>query len=152
VKAAPVLRTGEVDMGASNAWADAAGRWLATRQASDEHDLAAKDLKSTMPKTAKRAFGHGVEIKAAKNGTLRIHDLAATEEGVMVMPADDTRDPPDCVGVTPNEQTSLGKQPVHAAVNPHVSYRTDPRQLILPLENVVAAANSPAGSDHGPTE
>src|SRR5712675_403221 len=52
-----------VDMSASNAWAEFAGLFQATRQASLDHERSKTELKALVPEDAKEASGHGVRAK-----------------------------------------------------------------------------------------
>lgn len=74
---APVPAIKEYDMAASNAWADRAAAWLASRAAAKEFDGAVKELKTLVPADAARCFGHGIRIDRAKNGNLSIKEHAA---------------------------------------------------------------------------
>ena len=69
-----------VDMGGSNAWAEFAGLFCATRAAFLDHERAKSELKALMPEDAKEASGHGVRAKRSKSGAVSI-DLIATGEG-----------------------------------------------------------------------
>lgn len=62
----------EVDMAASNMWAHFAGSFIETDLAASWHEEAKEGLKDLMPDEATRAFGHGVQIKRDKRGSLRI--------------------------------------------------------------------------------
>lgn len=66
----PAVR--EVDMTGSNQWADAAVDWIVTRDSVKRFKNAEKALKTSTPDDAAIAFGHGVQVKRAKNGSLRI--------------------------------------------------------------------------------
>ena len=59
-----------VDMTASNAWAEFASIFRATREAFVEHENAKTELKGLMPEDAKEAFGHGVRAKRSKSGSV----------------------------------------------------------------------------------
>src|SRR5271167_4808242 len=67
-----------VDMSASNSWAEFAGLFRNTRQASLEHEKAKAELKGLMPDDAKEAIGHGVRAKRSKSGAVSF-DLLAGE-------------------------------------------------------------------------
>jgi predicted phage-related endonuclease len=69
-----------VDMSGSNAWADMAGLFSATRPAFLDHERAKAELKTLMPEDAKEAFGHGVRAKRSKAGAVSF-DLFAAEAG-----------------------------------------------------------------------
>lgn len=68
----------------ANAWADAAGRWLANRDAAKAFDQAVIDLKGDkkakipglMPEDATEAHGFGITIKRSKSNALTISALA----------------------------------------------------------------------------
>src|SRR5947209_15866099 len=57
-----------VDMTSSNAWAEFAAIFRATRQAFLEHERSKAELKALIPEDAKEAFGHGVKARRAKSG------------------------------------------------------------------------------------
>ena len=59
-----------VDMSASNSWADLAGLFRSTRQASLEHERSKAELKALMPEDAKEAIGHGIRAKRSKSGAI----------------------------------------------------------------------------------
>jgi predicted phage-related endonuclease len=65
----------ETDMTASNAWADAAHRFIDHEEAAKILDGAKKDIKALFPKEARRAFGHGISASKAKNGAVTITKL-----------------------------------------------------------------------------
>jgi len=65
----------EVDMTGSNLWADQAMQWLQHRPAKQAFDKAEKELKGMVAVDVSRAHGHGIEVKRAKNGNLRIGEL-----------------------------------------------------------------------------
>jgi hypothetical protein len=60
-----------VDMSSSNAWTFYAEEYLETMLPAGRHDAAKKALKELVEPDVTRAFGHGVELKRAKNGALR---------------------------------------------------------------------------------
>jgi predicted phage-related endonuclease len=68
-----------VDMSGSNAWAECAGQFRATRLAFLEHERAKSELKSLVPEDAKEAAGHGVRAKRSKSGAVSF-DLLAMED------------------------------------------------------------------------
>ena len=71
-----------VDMTASNAWAEFAGIFAATRSAHLEHEQAKTELKGLMPEDAKEATGHGIRAKRSKSGAVSFDLLANRgEEG-----------------------------------------------------------------------
>ena len=59
-----------VDMSESNAWAEFAGLFCATRSAFLDHERAKSELKGLMPEDAKEASGHGVRAKRSKSGAV----------------------------------------------------------------------------------
>src|SRR6201984_2102160 len=59
-----------VDMTSSNAWAEFAAIFRATRQAFLDHEKSKTELKALVPEDAKEAFGHGVKAKRAKSGAV----------------------------------------------------------------------------------
>jgi hypothetical protein len=69
-----------VDMGSSNSWAEFAGIFRSTRQASLEHEKSKSELKSLMPEDAKEAVGHGVRAKRSKSGAITF-DVLEVEAG-----------------------------------------------------------------------
>ncbi|HAX39639.1 MAG TPA: endonuclease [Clostridiales bacterium] len=62
----------EVDMTGSNEWASSALDWLANKDAAKKFEKAAKSLKGCVENDVGRAFGHGVQIKRSKAGSLTI--------------------------------------------------------------------------------
>jgi predicted phage-related endonuclease len=59
-----------VDMSASNSWAEFAGVFRRTRQASLDHETSKAELKGLMPEDAKEAIGHGIRAKRSKSGAV----------------------------------------------------------------------------------
>ena len=59
-----------VDMSGSNAWAEFAGLFQATRQAAQDHERSKAELKALVPEDAKEASGHGVRAKRSKSGAI----------------------------------------------------------------------------------
>jgi predicted phage-related endonuclease len=59
-----------VDMAASNAWAEHAAIYLATRSAYLDHENAKTELKALVPEDAREACGHGVRAKRSKSGAI----------------------------------------------------------------------------------
>ncbi len=59
-----------VDMSGSNAWAEFANLYRATRPAALEHDRAKAELKALVPDDAKEAAGHGLRAKRSKSGAI----------------------------------------------------------------------------------
>src|SRR6266568_6105413 len=69
-----------VDMTASNAWAEFAAVFRATRQAFLDHEKSKAELKGLIPEDAAAAFGHGVKAKRSKSGAVSF-DLIEPEDG-----------------------------------------------------------------------
>lgn len=65
----------ELDMSDSNSFADAAARWLANQSAAKIFEAADKELKDSIPRDARRAWGHGVEVTRAKNNARRVQKM-----------------------------------------------------------------------------
>ncbi len=59
-----------VDMSGSNAWAEFANVFRATRHAFVEHERSKAELKALMPEDAREASGHGVRAKRSKSGAV----------------------------------------------------------------------------------
>jgi hypothetical protein len=59
-----------VDMTSSNAWAEFAAIFRATRQAFLEHEKAKVELRALIPEDAAEASGHGVRAKRSKSGAV----------------------------------------------------------------------------------
>ena len=70
-----------VDMSESNAWAEFAGLFCATRLAFLDHERAKSELKGLMPEDAKEASGHGVRAKRSKSGAVSFDLLARDGDG-----------------------------------------------------------------------
>ncbi len=68
-----------VDMSESNAWAEFANLFCATRSAFLDHERARSELKALMPEDAKEALGHGVRAKRSKSGAVSF-DLLEKED------------------------------------------------------------------------
>lgn len=62
----------EVDMTGSNEWASNALDWLANKDASKTFASATKAIKELVEPDVGRAFGHGIQIKRSKSGSLSI--------------------------------------------------------------------------------
>ena len=71
-----------VDMSGSNAWAEFAGLFQATRQAALDHERSKAELKALVPEDAREASGHGVRAKRSKSGAISF-DIA--ERGACAM-------------------------------------------------------------------
>jgi hypothetical protein len=67
-------------MSASNAWAELAGLFRATRAPATAHEKAKSELKRLMPEDAKEAFGHGLRAKRAKSGAISFEMLTWEED------------------------------------------------------------------------
>ena len=59
-----------VDMSGSNAWAEFAGLFQATRQAALDHERSKAELKALVPEDAREASGHGIRAKRSKSGAI----------------------------------------------------------------------------------
>jgi predicted phage-related endonuclease len=66
-----------VDMSGSNAWAEFANLYRATRAAAIDHDRAKAELKALVPEDAREASGHGLRAKRSKSGAISFEVLAA---------------------------------------------------------------------------
>jgi len=64
----------EYDMTTSNAWTVAAANYTGTVLAAAQNEAAKKLLKELVPDDASKAHGHGIEIRRAKNGSLRFYE------------------------------------------------------------------------------
>src|SRR6187455_3885685 len=69
-----------VDMSGSNAWAEFACLFQATRQAAQDHERSKAELKALVPEDAREASGHGVRAKRSKSGAISF-DLLREEPG-----------------------------------------------------------------------
>lgn len=67
-----VNATREIDFTGNNEWADAAARYIATKQAASDHDSALSSIKALIEKDVSKAFGHGIIAKRDKRGAIRI--------------------------------------------------------------------------------
>lgn len=70
----------ECDMSASNAWGDAADRYLKNQVAYEAFTKATADLKALVPATAKMAFGKGVQIKVDKKNAMSVSKMPPRQE------------------------------------------------------------------------
>ena len=68
----PKPTTREVDMTDDPGWAGPAEIWLENRHAAKVFRSAEKAIKEIVPANAKRAHGHGIEVKRSRSGSLRI--------------------------------------------------------------------------------
>jgi predicted phage-related endonuclease len=73
-----------VDMSGSNAWAEFAGLFQATRQAALDHERSKTELKALVPEDAKEAKGHGIRAKRSKSGSISF-DILREEPGHAVV-------------------------------------------------------------------
>ena len=64
----------EICLEGNNAWAAAAADWLQHKDAARRHSAAVTALKSMVEEDAARVFGHGVEVKRSKAGSLSIRE------------------------------------------------------------------------------
>lgn len=64
----------ELDLSTSNSWAKSAAEWSAHRAAAKLFGTAVDELKLLVPADVRRAWGHGVEAKRAKNGALTFRE------------------------------------------------------------------------------
>ena len=71
-----------VDMSSSNAWAEYAGLFRATRAALLEHERSKSELKGLMPADAKEAIGHGIRAKRSKAGAVSIDLMEVADAAV----------------------------------------------------------------------
>jgi predicted phage-related endonuclease len=69
-----------VDMTGSNAWAEFAAIFRATRQAFLDHETSKAELKALIPEDVAEASGHGVKAKRSKSGAVSF-DLLEPEDG-----------------------------------------------------------------------
>jgi predicted phage-related endonuclease len=69
-----------VDMTTSNAWAEFAAVFRATRQAFLDHEKSKAELKSLIPEDVAEALGHGVKAKRSKSGAVSF-DVIEPEDG-----------------------------------------------------------------------
>ena len=67
-----------VDMSGSNAWAEFAGLFQATRQAAQDHERSRTELKALVPEDAREASGHGLRAKRSKSGAISF-DIVSEE-------------------------------------------------------------------------
>lgn len=65
----------EMCLEGNNEWAVAALDWIVWRDAARQHKDAAATLKQLVEADVIRAFGHGIEIKRSKSGSLTIREL-----------------------------------------------------------------------------
>src|SRR5258708_23893333 len=67
-----------VDMSGSNAWAEFAGLFQATRQAALDHERSKTELKALVPEDAREAKGHGIRARRSKSGAISF-DIVSEE-------------------------------------------------------------------------
>jgi len=75
-----------VDMSGSNAWAEFAGLFQATRQAAQDHERSKAELKSLVPEDAREASGHGIRAKRSKSGAISFDILGGELRHAAVQP------------------------------------------------------------------
>jgi len=71
---APVPAVRDVDMQNSNSWASFAANWLKNKPAAEVYAEAAKQLKQLVEPDVRRAYGHGVQAKRARNGAITLSE------------------------------------------------------------------------------
>lgn len=71
---APVKVERIVSMQGSNSWADAAARWLRTREASKEYAAAEKDIRALVPSDAVKTHGCGVIASRDRANRLSVRE------------------------------------------------------------------------------
>src|SRR5262249_46460587 len=64
----------EYDYSKSNEWGYHATEWLMHRDSAKRFNAANSQLKTLVPEDAKRCFGHGIQIKRSKAGSLTISE------------------------------------------------------------------------------
>lgn len=69
-----------IDMASSDSWAELACKYLRTREAHGEHELAKAGLDKLMPEDAKEATGHGIKAKRSESGAISF-ETQALESG-----------------------------------------------------------------------
>lgn len=74
----------EVDMTASNAWANFATVYCENMTGAALFKSAGSELKALVEEDVKRASGHSVEINRAKNGSLRIKKMKDADNGLTI--------------------------------------------------------------------
>lgn len=70
------IDTREVCLEGNNEWASAAVDWLQHREAAKKHAAATTILKGLIQDDVSRAFGHGIEAKRNKLGSITIRETA----------------------------------------------------------------------------
>lgn len=78
--AAPVSEFRKLDMTGSNAWAEHAAVWLATREAAKKFDGAVSEIKALVERDVNDAFGHGIRATRNKKGAITIKEYANAEK------------------------------------------------------------------------
>jgi predicted phage-related endonuclease len=71
-----------VDMSTSNAWAEFAAVFRATRPAFLEHERSKSELKTLLPEDAKEAIGHGLRARRSKSGAVSFDLLELADAAV----------------------------------------------------------------------
>jgi hypothetical protein len=67
-----------VDMSGSNAWAEFAGLFQATRPAALDHERSKTELKALVPEDAREAKGHGIRARRSRSGAISF-DIVSEE-------------------------------------------------------------------------
>ena len=70
------IGTREVCLEGNNSWASAAVDWRENREAAKRHSVACGIIKGLVEDDVTRAFGHGIEAKRSKVGSITIRELA----------------------------------------------------------------------------
>lgn len=70
------IGTREVCLEGNNAWGAAAFDWLENREAAKRHTVACGIIKGLVEDDVTRAFGHGIEAKRSRVGSISIRELA----------------------------------------------------------------------------
>lgn len=68
----PVEHMRELNLTTNNAYADAAQRWIANKKGAADFKKADEEIKEMVPPDVKRIYGHFLQAKRAKNGSIRI--------------------------------------------------------------------------------
>ena len=75
-----------VDMSGSNAWAEFAGLFQATRQAALDHERSRAELKALVPEDAREASGHGLRAKRSKSGAISFDTVSEEPRHAAIQP------------------------------------------------------------------
>jgi hypothetical protein len=65
----------ELNLTTNNAYADAAAKWIANKKGAKEFKEADETIKGLVPHDCKRIYGHFLQAKRARNGSIRITAL-----------------------------------------------------------------------------